>query len=67
MTNWKTLFSNDDTKNVVSRFANGDLSGRQVSNILKNTEFAGPFRTLIRTNGVAKARTLSRRALQRAS
>lgn len=62
--NWDTLI-NPQTLCYIKGFANGELSARYLSSILKNTEYAGHFRNLIRSGGVARAKTLTRKALKR--
>jgi hypothetical protein len=63
-TNWDLLLS-ENVKQLMKDFANKEISGRTVSSALKNTEYAGEFRSLIRTKGVEKAQDLTRRALKR--
>jgi len=64
MTNWNLLFSND-VKGLMQKFAEDEVSGRKVTSALKNTEYAGEFRSLIRKAGVDKAKQLTKRALKR--
>ena len=64
-TNWNELINND-TKGFIKLFAENKLSARNLTSMFKNTEYAGPFRSLIRGNGgVAKARELTKKALKR--
>jgi hypothetical protein len=63
-TDWATLINND-TLSTIKLFAQKKISGRTASNIFKNTEYAGPFRTLVRENGVNRATQLARWALKR--
>lgn len=64
MTNWDLLLKKNS--NILKKFAFGELSGRQVTSELKNTETAGEFRTLLRS-GVVRARSLARKAIRRRS
>lgn len=64
-TNWDDLI-NDDTKGFIKLFAENKLSARNITAMFKNTDYAGPFRSLIRGDGgVAKARQLTKKALKR--
>jgi len=62
--NWDTLID-DGTVQYIKAFANGSLSARFVSGVLKNTGYAGEFRNLIRSGGVARAKSLTKKALKR--
>lgn len=63
-TNWNLLFSNDCVVDLLNDFAFQTLSVNEVSEALANTEFAGEFRNLVRTQGTDYARRLARKALR---
>lgn len=63
-TNWNLLFSNDCVVDLLNDFAFQALSVNEVSEALANTEFAGEFRNLVRTQGTDYARRLARKALR---
>lgn len=64
MINWSKLTKPTATP-IIKKFAKQELSGEKVASAFKNTEFAGEFRSLVRTHGVKKARVLARKALKR--
>lgn len=65
MTDWNSLLDNN-SKGFMKLFAEGKMSARNITSVFKNTDYAGPFRSLIRSDGgVAKARNLTKKALKR--
>lgn len=63
-TNWNELLNNNLRSSMVE-FIKGNASGRQIERQLRNTEFAGQFRQLIRSRGVEGARKLGVQAARR--
>ena len=66
-TDWSSLLNTKRNVSVVSNFAQGNISGRQVYSKFANTENGGTARTLLREHGVTQARSLARKALSRRS
>lgn len=64
---WNSLLSNDSVRSVIDGFSKRKFSMRKVTQILKNTEYAGKFRELIRTKGTERARDAARKAIARRS
>lgn len=64
MINWRYLL-NDNTRGVLTDFANNRISERALTHYFAFTPFAGEFRKLVRKHGVQQARALCRRALGR--
>lgn len=64
-TDWNKILSNPNVANTAKEFANGYLSGRQMEKRLRFTPAAGEYRRLIRSGGVNRARSLTRKALTR--
>lgn len=62
---WDLLLENEHVRGVMSSFSDGKISMRQATQILKNTEYAGKFRELIRTKGTDRARNAARKAIAR--
>lgn len=62
---WSSVLCNRHVTDTYKRFASGDLSARQATSELKNTEHAGSFRKLLRTRKTTVARQLVRKALKR--
>ena len=66
MVNWEFLTSNKTISQAITGFASGSVSGKELTAVAKNTEFAGEIRSLIRgKGGVSHARTLAKKALKR--
>jgi len=65
MTNWSNLLSAKNDRKLLAAFANGSVSGDSYYDNYKYTEKAGEVRSLIRENGVDRARILARKALRR--
>jgi len=66
-TDWTSLLSTKRNVATVSNFASGNISGRGLYSVFANTSDGGTVRTLLRSYGVDKARTLARKALSRRS
>lgn len=66
MTDWESVLKTRNDKNVVTAFAEGMCSGRQLTLYFagKNPQ-AGVVRNLLRTYGVDHARNLAGKALSR--
>jgi len=64
-TDWNAVLTNRTSVNVVSNFAQGNMSGRQFYSAFANTPSGGVVRNLLRTHGVDRARVLARKALSR--
>ena len=62
--NWDML-SNSKVRNAYSRFASGKSSAREIENELKNTDYVGAFRKLLRERGSERARDAARLAISR--
>lgn len=65
-TDWKSLITTE-SKSILEGFAAGKISGRKATSCFKNTDYAGPFRDLVRSKGVDNARKLAKTALNRRS
>ena len=63
--NWETAFGNPKAQNMYVDFVAGKVSRRQMEEFFKNTEFAGPFRALVRNGGAKRAKEVARKALSR--
>ena len=66
-TKWNELFADSIIVDVYVQFANGNMSRRQMESVFKNTDYAGPFRALVRNGGVDRAREVAKKALKRRS
>jgi hypothetical protein len=67
-TNWNTILSNRKNVRVAQQFATGNLSGSEFYSYHAGTESGGEVRSLLRAEGgVTRARTLTRKALNRRS
>ncbi len=64
-TNWGDILTNTKVADAYRRFASGKSTRTELENEFKNTEFAGSFRTLVRSGGADRAKTVARKALQR--
>lgn len=64
-TNWNTLLSNQQKRNLIMKWSVGEVSTRFVSQQLAFSEAAGEFRRLVRTHGTTYGRRLARKALNR--
>lgn len=64
-TDWNAVLSNRTNVVTVQNFADGNLSGREFYSRFANTSSGGVVRSLLRTHGVDRARTLARKALSR--
>jgi len=64
MTNWTVIKSVVGESNI-REFASGDLSGRGLYELARNTDAGGEVRTLLRNRGVSGARTLARKSVTR--
>jgi len=61
---WDVLLdSGARTTNTMKRWAQGTLSTRNVTDAFTGTDFAGPFRQLIRDHGTQYGRNLARKAM----
>jgi hypothetical protein len=65
--NWNDLTANTSQVNLLRQFIKGDVSGRQLYDVYKNTAYGGIVRGLLREKGVEDARRLAKRALERRS
>jgi len=65
--NWNALTTNSSQVDLLRMFAEGQVSGRQLYEVYKNTKLGGIVRNLLRDKGVLEARRLARRALNRRS
>jgi predicted hotdog family 3-hydroxylacyl-ACP dehydratase len=63
-TNWDLLLSNRQSRTTMKRFATGQYSTQAVTKSFAYTDSAGEFRKLIRNNGTAYSRRLTRKALR---
>jgi hypothetical protein len=67
-TDWNTILSNRKSVAVARQFAMGNLSGSEFYSHHSGTESGGQVRSLLRAEGgVTRARTLTRKALNRRS
>jgi hypothetical protein len=64
-TNWNLLLNNKRNMGTVSNFAKGDMSGKEFVSAFAGTNSGGTARSLLRTHGVDKSRTLAKKALYR--
>lgn len=62
--NWNAVVS-EAGLDAVELFASGQLSGRQLTDLVAYSPAAGEVRKLLRSRGVQQARTLARKALAR--
>jgi len=66
MTDWESVLKTRNDRNVVTAFAEGMCSGRQLTLYFRDkTPQAGVVRNLLRNYGVDHARTLAGKALSR--
>jgi hypothetical protein len=63
--NWNALTSNSTQTRLLKQFAEGEVSGRGLYEVYKNTDNGGMVRNLLREKGVSEARRLARKALDR--
>lgn len=63
--NWNALTSNSTQTRLLKQFAEGEVSGRGLYEVYKNTDNGGIVRNLLREKGVSEARRLARKALDR--
>ena len=63
--NWNALTSNTTQTRLLKQFAEGEVSGRGLYEVYKNTDNGGMVRNLLREKGVSEARRLARKALDR--
>lgn len=61
-TNW-SLIVEEVGLATVADFANGAMSGRELTELVTFSEAAGQVRNLLRSKGVSKARALARKAV----
>jgi len=61
---WSFL-SNKKVRDAYKRFASGKSSAREIENELKNTDYVGAFRKLLRERGAQRARDAARLAVSR--
>lgn len=64
-TDWNSILSNRKNVTAAKSFATGGLSGSDFYSHFAGTESGGEVRTLLRNGGVDRARTLTRKALNR--
>lgn len=63
-TNWNVLLDSDNgVANLIAEWSVGNVSTRYVSDQLAYTDFAGEFRSLVRSRRTTEARRLARKAL----
>ena len=65
MTDWNNLLSTKKSAQVVTKFAQGKMSGKQFYQHFSNTVNGGIVRNLLRVYGVVYSRRLARKALGR--
>ncbi len=66
MTDWESVLKTRNDRSVITAFAEGMCSGRQLTMYFSHkTPQAGVVRNLLRTYGVDHARTLAGKALSR--
>ena len=63
-TDWNLLLSSKCGVKTLNKFAIGETSTKSATSCLANTDKAGEFRKLVRTNGSMYARRLARKALR---
>jgi hypothetical protein len=63
-TDWETL-TEPVALPLIKKFAVEGVASATISKAFAGSKYAGPFRTLVRENKAAKARTLAKRALSR--
>ncbi len=65
MTDWNAILSNRKNVSLARQFATGSITGREFYSHFAGTDTGGEVRSLLRTGGVNRARTLTRKALNR--
>jgi len=61
---WDLLLdSNSNIRSTVTKWANGNISSRAVSEMVMGTQFSSAFRHLLRTHGTMYGRRLARKAI----